>query len=473
MVLRELFVRIGLTPDSASFAEGFATVELLKKGLEVVAEKASEAKEWLQEQVRATVEAGLEAKRASQSLGLQADQFQRLTYAAGASEVSVENLEEGLRHMSRSGVRDVQGHLLQLADQMSKMPDDGRKVALAMQFFGREGGSRMIPLLNKGRAGITALMHEADQLGYVMGEDGVHASEEYYAAQFRLSGALQGFRNTVIRPLIGPLARFFLLLQRGVLVAREWYQRHLPALGAAAKALGVFIGSLAAVLLAQAAAAALDGASLGWLAVALLAASRSAFEAAAGFIAAAAPILGMAALVAGAVLALQDLYAFIEGGDSLIGRALRRWIGPFRDWREAVKKVVEQVKHDVANAIFGTPEENGMPVTPYVPPSGPQVNQRSRLQNWMHSMFGEAPQGIPRTAGVAMGGGATSPAAAASSARASASAGRTRVQVNNLRPSFVVHAAPGMDEKRLAAQVVRKLDEWHDGKMREAASHTG
>src|ERR1700722_19982414 len=102
MVVRELFVRLGLKTEAASFAEGYATVELLKKGLEIVKEKAQEAKEWIKEQISATAEAGEEAAHTAQRVGLQAQQLQRLAYVGNLSGLSMEQLAHRLQHLART-----------------------------------------------------------------------------------------------------------------------------------------------------------------------------------------------------------------------------------------------------------------------------------------------------------------------------------------------------------------------------------
>jgi hypothetical protein len=97
------------------------------------------------------------------------------------------NGEEGSAALNALGVSatDVHGQirpteqvLLDLADKFSAMPDGADKAALAVKLFGKEGLA-IIPFLNQGREGITALMEEAQRLGLVMSEDVARASEVF------------------------------------------------------------------------------------------------------------------------------------------------------------------------------------------------------------------------------------------------------------------------------------------------------
>ena len=105
MDLRSFFLRLGLKTDSAGFAEGMATVEGLKKGLEVVAELANKAVDFLKEQVAATVEAGVEAKRMGEIFGVNAQTFQKLAYSANMSEVSTDALTAATRKLAMNGIK--------------------------------------------------------------------------------------------------------------------------------------------------------------------------------------------------------------------------------------------------------------------------------------------------------------------------------------------------------------------------------
>jgi hypothetical protein len=76
------------------------------------------------------------------------------------------------------------------------MPDGAHKTAVAMELFGRSG-ARLIPILNRGRAGVGALRAEAHDLGVVMDKEAAEQSEEFNMALERGEAAVIGIRNAI------------------------------------------------------------------------------------------------------------------------------------------------------------------------------------------------------------------------------------------------------------------------------------
>jgi hypothetical protein len=145
-----------------------------------------------------------EIQREAGVLGISTDEFQKWQYAAKLSGVQAQDLTLGLKLLSRSmedaskgtgesqkyfammgiSVKDVQGNLKPLNEVMGDIMDkfaaweDGRrKVAIAMQLFGRSGEA-LIPLLNKGRSGFADLSREAEKLGIILSPDLIRKGSE-------------------------------------------------------------------------------------------------------------------------------------------------------------------------------------------------------------------------------------------------------------------------------------------------------
>jgi hypothetical protein len=121
--------------------------------------------------------------------GVSVESLSELGFAAEQSGADLETLENGLKFMQRSlvdaakgsataqqalsllglSVADLSGlspekHFKLLADRLSKIPDPALRTALAMEIFGR-AGTKLLPLLSTGAAGIEELQAQARSLG--------------------------------------------------------------------------------------------------------------------------------------------------------------------------------------------------------------------------------------------------------------------------------------------------------------------
>jgi lambda family phage tail tape measure protein len=177
---------------------------------------------------------GDEFFKLSQKTGVSVEALTALDYAAKLSDVSTEGLTKALQKLSvamfdsqvigeegsaalkalgvsatevNGQIRPTEQVLLDLADKFSAMPDGAEKAALAVKLFGKEGLA-IIPFLNQGRVGITALMEEAQRLGLVMSEDVARASEVFNDNLTRLSAIFEGVQRQIGAAVIPVLADF-------------------------------------------------------------------------------------------------------------------------------------------------------------------------------------------------------------------------------------------------------------------------
>lgn len=127
----------------------------------------------------------------AESLGVPVDELSRLRHAAEMSGSSLEGLSRGMQGFIRrlpdavngSGsaaaaftalgisVKDGEGKvksagdiITEVAEKFAGMEDGAGKSAIAMKIFGRSGAD-LIPMLNRGAAGLQELKNEADALG--------------------------------------------------------------------------------------------------------------------------------------------------------------------------------------------------------------------------------------------------------------------------------------------------------------------
>ena len=378
MIVRELFAKLGLSVDAASFAVADQMLGAVKSGLGLLVSGAVRAGEGLTEIITKTVETASALNDTSVALGVTTDAIQELGVAAQLNGSSVEGMSDGLRKLSinmaaaaggseeaaqtfrRLGVqisangklRDADEVFGDLADKFKAMPDGARKVATAVALFGKSGAA-LIPTLMEGREGLAALRQEAIDLGIVLDAKTIKAGDALGDSFDKLKLAWIGLRYTVAGPLLDGIRETVDSIVQWVKANRQLIAQRMRGLirglGSAIRVLAdgfmlvwrglnfvidrwklfaaLIIGSLAAIAIANA------GAVISFVALGA-AAIGSAIAAAAAWVVAAAPFVALAAVIAVVLLALEDLWVFLHGGKSLIGdvgKELARLVSDFVD----------------------------------------------------------------------------------------------------------------------------------------------
>ncbi len=137
--------------------------------------------------------------KASQEVGVSAENLQALRYAAEASGASAEELDKGMQKLSQNlqdveaGTTDAARALkamgvtskdtadqafAKISDAFAKLPDGAQKTALAVDIFGK-AGAKLIPTLNAGAAGLSDFAKEARELGLVVSTETLKAAEHF------------------------------------------------------------------------------------------------------------------------------------------------------------------------------------------------------------------------------------------------------------------------------------------------------
>ncbi|PIW27482.1 MAG: phage tail tape measure protein [Rhodospirillales bacterium CG15_BIG_FIL_POST_REV_8_21_14_020_66_15] len=143
---------------------------------------------------------------AASTTGFGVERLQELRYAAEQSGVSIQQLDDGLRRMTRRvglfaqdgggpaakafqqlglSVRDVHGNMRsseaifdEVVKKLQGLESQAERSALASQIFGDDAGPKLTLLLNKGAAGIQRLTAEARSLGLVLDSHLVSQAEK-------------------------------------------------------------------------------------------------------------------------------------------------------------------------------------------------------------------------------------------------------------------------------------------------------
>ncbi|GIW55566.1 MAG: hypothetical protein KatS3mg082_1970 [Nitrospiraceae bacterium] len=146
---------------------------------------------------------GSDMKDMSDRTGVAVEALSELRYAAEQSGSGAEDLEKGLRTMSRNiieaarGSAQAQRNLGRLgltiadltglspdqqfeliADRLSRIQNPANRAAIAMEIFGRTGAS-LLPLLSTGANGIQELRREANRLSLTMSTEDAEAAEAF------------------------------------------------------------------------------------------------------------------------------------------------------------------------------------------------------------------------------------------------------------------------------------------------------
>lgn len=180
---------------------------------------------------QASIDAADRIGKLSQSTGIATREISELGYAAGLSNIDVEELAKTLQTLANNAVdstkagtaqskafqmigvsaKDAQGNikdtdelLLEIADKFAGIEDGAQKAALAQDIFGKSG-QKMIPFLNQGRAGIQALREEARRLGISLSDEAAKAAGDFNDAMSRVKAVSAGFVNQVVQQLLPSL----------------------------------------------------------------------------------------------------------------------------------------------------------------------------------------------------------------------------------------------------------------------------
>ncbi|MDA8485168.1 hypothetical protein NNO07_19040 [Pseudomonas resinovorans] len=181
--------------------------------------------------VKNSIDAADEASKAAVAAGVQIEALTGLQYAAELAGVSNDDLNSSLARLNKTidqasrgskkqalafadigvSVRDASGDLksadqvlLEIADRFESYEDGAAKAALAQDLFGKSG-TKLIPLLNSGSAGIRELTDQAQRLGLVLDQETAAAAEEFNDSLSVLSKVSVGFSNELAADLLPSL----------------------------------------------------------------------------------------------------------------------------------------------------------------------------------------------------------------------------------------------------------------------------
>lgn len=167
----------------------------------------------------------------AQKVGVAVETLSALSYAAELADVSVGELQIGLKTLSQQVSDTARGAgdglltfqslgiefrrsdgtlkaadelLMEIADRFAAMPDGIRKTDAAVQLFGRSG-VEMIPMLNGGSESLRELTQEASRTGVVISGGTAAAAEQFNDSLTRLKFGVQGMFTSLAEHMLPTL----------------------------------------------------------------------------------------------------------------------------------------------------------------------------------------------------------------------------------------------------------------------------
>jgi hypothetical protein len=460
-IIRELAAKLGLEVDENAFEVAHHLFGLMEHGLAGIGILAGSAATALAGMVGGTIAMAVHLDHLAAKTGLNVEEMQRFGLAATLGGVGMEELSQALSFAARKGVKDLPKFMQDSADQIKKLNEEGHRseaLKLAFDRFGRAGRS-ILPMLQEGGAGLREMMTEADDLGTVMSAKLVKLGENVGANFEKMTKAALGFAYSISEPLLyglRDLTHSALEWWKANRVATVEKVKHalqtmldvIHALVGAWKMLAVVIGSVVI--------AALIGAEGSFIAAGK-AAVVAAYKAIIAWGSAALPILLLGLIIAGVILAVQDLWTSFTGGQGVLEDL-------FYSWDKFYKSILEH--HPGEWWLTGFIKDALMALTD-LEGTWNRI-QSSGLLDIAKALLQYAP-GFAGT-GLFTSGGASSPAAAAALQTQAAPVGTgTVLQVGGIH----ITQRPGESSEDLARLVRIHLDDLISTQSRETAASMG
>lgn len=163
-------------------------------GVAAVGTAAVAAGKQLYETAYAAAQAGDAIDEASQRVGLDAETWQSLSYAAKMSGVEVSTLETAAKKLKSTG-SDL--NLDEAIEQVASIKDPAERSAKAFELFGKSAAYQMGPMLEQGADAINDLKATARDCGMVMSEESVKASAEFNDSLDNLQITAEALKNNL------------------------------------------------------------------------------------------------------------------------------------------------------------------------------------------------------------------------------------------------------------------------------------
>lgn len=150
--------------------------------------------------------------KASIRMGISAESYQELAYAAGLCGVEMSTMEKAAKKLEGTDL-----NMEDALNQLMAISDETERTQAAIDLFGESVAYQMTPLLQQGADGMAAMKQEANDLGLVMSQDTVSAGAEMNDMFSKVEQSM----GTLKTGLVADLMPY-------VMEALQWVIDHMP-----------------------------------------------------------------------------------------------------------------------------------------------------------------------------------------------------------------------------------------------------
>lgn len=165
---------------------------------------------------KGTAEAADKIDKASQRMGVDAEYYQELAYAADLSGVNMAQMEKAAKALEAAG---SELSLEEAMNQILSVEDASERSQMAAELFGNSVAYNIQPLLNAGADGFKAMTDEANALGLVMSGDSVEAGAAFNDQFTKVKKSLTSLKNNIMNELMPSIS--------GIL---DWVTENMPTI---------------------------------------------------------------------------------------------------------------------------------------------------------------------------------------------------------------------------------------------------
>lgn len=223
-----------------------------------------------------------------------------------------------------------------VADALVKVENPTRRAALATAVLGK-GSKALLPLFSKGAEGLAEFKNEVHAVGAAMTEDMIKQADEAGDNIDRFSKALEGVKTAIVNQVLPSISR-----------GTEWLTKLIKKFRESPAAIAVLKTALVTVS-------------------ALIAGSL--YKSLAKLVISFAPVIGTtllwAAGLAALVLIIQDVYTYLNGGQSVFGSWIE-WLDQLIDrvgWLAPGLKLLAEAGRAIGDSLGGVSDEDNQAQT--------------------------------------------------------------------------------------------------------------
>lgn len=243
MVVKELIAALGFEVNDAGLRKFNSGINSAKSSLKSLAVVSTAIAGTLFAITKTTADAGEEAQKMANRLGMSTDAFQALQHAAYMADVSHEEFtlsmgiltrqigqarlgskqaQEAFSKLGGETQRLVQNGastdevFLSAAQSLAAIEDPTKRAALAQELFGKSS-AKMLPFLTKSTEELNKYIEQAKEYGLILDQETIEASDQFNESLKEGISISRGLKNIIG----GALVKSFNPLLRDLI---EWYK---------------------------------------------------------------------------------------------------------------------------------------------------------------------------------------------------------------------------------------------------------